>query len=56
MKNDKLTLETSANEVMELINTDELITDYSFQYKMFQLNFTLDLDEENYDFCLDYKE
>jgi hypothetical protein len=47
MKNENLALETSANEMPEVVNTDELITDFSYQYKMFQLNFKLDMDDEN---------
>jgi hypothetical protein len=53
MKNENLVSETSANENTEVVNTDELITDFSFQYKMFQLNFMLDMDDENYKFCME---
>lgn len=53
MKNEELTLETTEDKGQEMINTDEFIPDYSFQYKIRQLNVKLDVDAENYGFCLE---
>ncbi|HEY4787523.1 MAG TPA: hypothetical protein VIH57_15805 [Bacteroidales bacterium] len=53
MKDELLVVEASENKEQERINTDELIPDYSFMYKIRQLNLLLDVDNNNYGFCLD---
>lgn len=40
-------------EVYDLVNTSELVSDYSFQYRIFQMNNILGLDIDNYGFCFE---
>lgn len=51
MEDEKLLLEMPENKDQEVINTGELITDYSFNAKIRQLNLILDPDKENGGFC-----
>jgi len=52
MENEELILEMPEDIGMETINTDELISDYDFLYKIRQMNLKLDFEDENYGFCL----
>jgi len=54
MKTDEsFSTEKTSVEVTDLVNTSELITDYSFQYRIVQLNNILDFDYNNSGFCLE---
>lgn len=54
MKTEELFLtEPNSIDVTDLVNTSELITDYTFQYRIFQLNNILDFDYNNYGFCFE---
>ena len=53
MKSENLILETSANEIHESVNMDELITDFLFQHKIVQMNIIHDIEDNTYGFCIE---
>ncbi len=54
MESEKLILKKPVNKKPEVINTDELIPDFSFLYKIRQMNLVIDLDGDNYGFCFEW--
>ena len=53
MENEILILNPLEDELTEVFNADEFVSDFSFQFNLFHMKFNLDLDNDNYGFCIE---
>ncbi len=53
MENTESLLKPEPEKEQEMLVTDEFIPDYSFLYKLRQMSLRLDVDAENYGFCIE---